>query len=144
MMSDGPDFSSKADAEEFLGHHGPKARDHKTFKISSNYFEQMRHAEKSMAKVMEVFTKQQEAQGYIVTTFQDEVICTPSPARLAYDKIYVNFNDSGFAQFRRGFEAAAQVARDAKLPSHFRWGHNAMEQFNFGKERAAKAIMGEE
>jgi hypothetical protein len=111
---------------------------------SSNYLEQARHADKIMTEVTEAFTKRMEAEGYIVTQFQDEVTVTKGPARLAYDKRYTGFNASGFAMFRKGFEAAAQVARDAKLPSHFRWGHNAMEQFNFGKERAAKAIMGEE
>lgn len=40
-------------------------------------------------------------------------------------------------------ECAAR-ALAAKLPDNFRWGADAMEQFDFGKERAAKAILGEE
>lgn len=38
----------------------------------------------------------------------------------------------------------AAIALAAKLPAHYRWGQDAMEQFNVGKERAAKAILGEE
>jgi hypothetical protein len=36
--------------------------------------------------------------------------------------------------------ACAQAAKDARLPKGYQWGHDAMEQFNFGKERAALAI----
>lgn len=36
----------------------------------------------------------------------------------------------------------ADLARNATLPSHFNWGSDAMEQFDFGKERAADAILG--
>ena len=37
-------------------------------------------------------------------------------------------------------EEAAQAALNAQLPDHYRWGNDAMEQFNFGKKRAADAI----
>lgn len=37
-------------------------------------------------------------------------------------------------------ERAAQAAASAQLPAHFQWGHDATEQFEFGKERAADAI----
>ncbi|MGI9489160.1 MAG: hypothetical protein ACR2RF_25395 [Geminicoccaceae bacterium] len=40
-------------------------------------------------------------------------------------------------------EARAQdveAARSANLPDGYQWGDDAMEQFNFGKERAAQAI----
>lgn len=37
-------------------------------------------------------------------------------------------------------EIDAKKAERARLPRHFQWGRDAMEQFNFGKERAAKAI----
>jgi hypothetical protein len=37
-------------------------------------------------------------------------------------------------------EECAQAAEDAKLPPEYQWGHDAMEQFNFGKRRAAEAI----
>lgn len=40
----------------------------------------------------------------------------------------------------KAMEEAAQRAERARLPRGYRWGHDAMEQFNFGKERAAKAI----
>jgi hypothetical protein len=36
--------------------------------------------------------------------------------------------------------ACARAAKNAKLPKGFQRGHDAMEQFNFGKERAALAI----
>lgn len=37
-------------------------------------------------------------------------------------------------------EACAVAAEAARLPDHFRWGSEAMEQFDFGKERAGEAI----
>lgn len=37
-------------------------------------------------------------------------------------------------------EQCARRAMSARLPRGYEWGHDAMEQFNFGKERAAKAI----
>jgi chromosome condensin MukBEF complex kleisin-like MukF subunit len=37
-------------------------------------------------------------------------------------------------------EEAAKVALSAKLPKDYQWGHDAMESFDFGKERAATAI----
>lgn len=37
-------------------------------------------------------------------------------------------------------EACAAVARDAPLPDSFAWGREAMEQYDFGRERAAEAI----
>lgn len=37
-------------------------------------------------------------------------------------------------------ERCRLAAISAQLPSHYQWGHDAMEQFNFGKERAAQAI----
>lgn len=37
-------------------------------------------------------------------------------------------------------EQCAKRAESARLPRGYQWGHDAMEQFNFGKERAAKAI----
>lgn len=65
---------------------------------------------------------------------------TPSPVRQAYDKLYTSFNQGGFTLFRQGFEAAADVARAATLPEGCQWGVDAMEAFNFGKERAACTI----
>lgn len=44
------------------------------------------------------------------------------------------------AAWRRGIEEAARVAGSAKLPEHYRWGHDAMEQFTFGLRRAVEAI----
>lgn len=40
----------------------------------------------------------------------------------------------------KALEKCATLAEQAKLPRGFQWGHDAMEQFNFGKERAAAAI----
>ena len=37
-------------------------------------------------------------------------------------------------------EECAVAAELAELPAHFQWGDDAMEQFNFGKKRAAIAI----
>lgn len=37
-------------------------------------------------------------------------------------------------------EACAGDAERARLPKGYQWGRDAMEQFNFGKERAALAI----
>lgn len=37
-------------------------------------------------------------------------------------------------------DEAAKIAEGATLPEHFIWGNDAMEQFNFGKERAALAV----
>lgn len=37
-------------------------------------------------------------------------------------------------------ERHAKAAMKAKLPKGYQWGHDAMEQFNFGKKRAADAI----
>ena len=37
-------------------------------------------------------------------------------------------------------DACAAAAEAAQLPNHYQWGHDAMEQFDFGKERAAAAI----
>lgn len=37
-------------------------------------------------------------------------------------------------------ERCAQTAVEATLPDGFQWGRGAMEQFNFGKKRAAHAI----
>lgn len=37
-------------------------------------------------------------------------------------------------------EECAVIAMNATLPEDFQWGHDAMEQFDFGKERAAEAI----
>lgn len=97
-----------------------------------------------MEEVLAEYRAEMARQGYIVEQFHDEVITTMSPARRTYDAIYVSFNPAGFAMFREGFEAAAKVAREAKLPTGYLWGRDAMEQFDFGKERAAKAILGEE
>ena len=36
--------------------------------------------------------------------------------------------------------ADVKAARDAELPAGYQWGRDAMEQFNFGKKRAALAI----
>lgn len=38
-------------------------------------------------------------------------------------------------------ERCARLAQRAQLPRGFQWGRDAMEQFNFGKERARKAIL---
>ena len=40
----------------------------------------------------------------------------------------------------RGMERAAMSALNAKLPDGYLWGRDAMEQFRFGKARAAEAI----
>lgn len=37
-------------------------------------------------------------------------------------------------------ERCARAAESAKLPRRYQWGHDAMEQFNFGKDRAAATI----
>lgn len=37
-------------------------------------------------------------------------------------------------------EDAAEAALNAQLPNGYQWGEDAMEQFNFGKQRAADAI----
>ena len=37
-------------------------------------------------------------------------------------------------------ERCVCASKQAQLPEQYRWGHDAMEQFNFGKERAAVAI----
>lgn len=44
------------------------------------------------------------------------------------------------AGFAEGVEAAAKAALAAGLPDGYDWGRDAMEQFDFGKERAAVAI----
>lgn len=41
---------------------------------------------------------------------------------------------------REQAERDAQLAESANLPHGYLWGRNAMESFNFGKERAAAAI----
>lgn len=41
---------------------------------------------------------------------------------------------------RAGIEAAAMAARGAKLPDDCIWGRDALEQFDFGKQRAEAAI----
>lgn len=38
-------------------------------------------------------------------------------------------------------EQLAAAARNATLPEGYHWGREAMEQFNYGKERAALAIL---
>lgn len=38
-------------------------------------------------------------------------------------------------------ERCSRLAERAQLPRGYQWGHDAMEQFNFGKERARKAIL---
>lgn len=38
--------------------------------------------------------------------------------------------------------SAVTAAKNATLPPGFIWGNDAMEQFNFGKERAAEAVAG--
>lgn len=43
---------------------------------------------------------------------------------------------------RKVVEEAALAAEAATLPEGCRWGEDAMEQFDFGKERAALAIRG--
>lgn len=49
--------------------------------------------------------------------------------------------DTAFAAgYAKGVEDAARAATSARLPKGYQWGHDAMEQFNFGKERAADAI----
>jgi hypothetical protein len=37
-------------------------------------------------------------------------------------------------------EEFAKAAENAKLPEHFQWGKDAMEQFEFGKKCAAQVI----
>jgi hypothetical protein len=41
----------------------------------------------------------------------------------------------------KAIREAANAAKNAKLPDHYQWGHDAMEQFDFGKERAELAIL---
>lgn len=43
--------------------------------------------------------------------------------------------------FRDGIDAAAMAARGAKLPDGYIWGRDALEQFDFGKQRAEAAIL---
>ena len=38
-------------------------------------------------------------------------------------------------------ERCARLAERAQLPRGYQWGRDAMEQFNFGKERARQAIL---
>lgn len=42
---------------------------------------------------------------------------------------------------RRLLFEAAVAARQAKLPRGYRWGKDARESFEFGKERAAAAVL---
>lgn len=42
---------------------------------------------------------------------------------------------------RRGLEEAALVCESATLPDGYQWGRDALESFNFGKERAALSIL---
>jgi hypothetical protein len=44
------------------------------------------------------------------------------------------------AAYAMALEDAAATAEEAKLPQHYQWGEDAMEQFDFGKRRAANAI----
>jgi hypothetical protein len=49
--------------------------------------------------------------------------------------------DAALRRYEQEVRAAdATIARAAKLPRGFQWGHDAMEQFDFGRERAALAI----
>jgi hypothetical protein len=43
-------------------------------------------------------------------------------------------------EVRKVLERAAKIAEAAQLPPEYQWGSDAMEQFNFGKKRAAEAI----
>lgn len=58
--------------------------------------------------------------------------CTPEERALAEHVMTVS------ADIERA--CCAQAAERAVLPDHYQWGHDAMEQFDFGKERAAAAI----
>lgn len=64
------------------------------------------------------------------------------PAELATEDIDAlqRLADFVLAQVAAEREACAQVAESAALPEHYQWGHDAMEQFDFGKERAAEDI----
>lgn len=62
-------------------------------------------------------------------------------SRLPLRDILQDAIDSALRQREQEVRAEdAKLARNAKLPRGYQWGHDAMEQFNFGKERAALAI----
>ncbi len=42
---------------------------------------------------------------------------------------------------RNAMDLAAEIARNAQMPPHYYWGGDAMESFEFGKQRAAQAIL---
>jgi hypothetical protein len=44
------------------------------------------------------------------------------------------------AAVTEALKLAAEVGLAAKLPDYYQWGHDAMEQFEVGKEYAADAI----
>ena len=49
--------------------------------------------------------------------------------------------NEAYERGQRDMRLKAQAAAfTAQLPSHYRWGHDAMEQFNFGKKRVREAI----
>lgn len=74
---------------------------------ATQYLRQAAHAERMGRDMLRRFTEEKEAEGFTVTAVKDSVVCSPTPARLAYDQLYPNFNLGGFALFRQGFEAAS-------------------------------------
>jgi hypothetical protein len=57
----------------------------------------------------------------------------------------VGVTSDNLAQFyaearAEGMREAIDAAQTAQLPAGYQWGRDAMESFNFGKERAATAI----
>lgn len=73
--------------------------------------------------------------------------CAMYRMRAEHDAALRREEEAGYAKGladgrREERERCAKVALAAKLPPHYQWGRDAMEQFEFGKKRAADAIMG--
>ena len=64
----------------------------------------------------------------------------PNSVRWLGDNAKQEIRQAEAAARRKALEAAESAARDATLPERYQWGDDAMEQFNFGKQRAAEAI----
>jgi hypothetical protein len=63
------------------------------------------------------------------------------PGWLAHDVERASKQVAGRPELNeRTVEVCAITAETASLPDDYIWGHDAMEQFNFGKRRAAEAI----
>lgn len=66
----------------------------------------------------------------------DEARCGQCQSPFSHEGLYDRIAQA-LAEQR---EADAKKALAAKLPKGYQWGRDAMESFNYGKERAAAAI----